>query len=102
VDQAQRVLGIGSARTEQEVCTHEAIKLSTPAGRATVGMIEPGRFAFSTSSRERIVLVEGSMKVRLPGAEWAALGTGQEIVVKAGDSFDIDAQAHVAYICYYG
>jgi hypothetical protein len=80
----------------------QSLELSTPAGRATVGVIEPGRFTFSTSSQERIVLVEGSMKVRLPGAEWAALGTGQEIVVKAGVSFDIDAPAHVAYICYYG
>lgn len=80
----------------------QSLELFTTGGdRATVGVIEPGRFTFSTSSEEHIVLVEGTMKVRLPNADWQTIAKGEHLVVAPNASFDIEAQNHVAYICYY-
>jgi uncharacterized protein YaiE (UPF0345 family) len=79
----------------------QSLELATAKGRATVGVIEPGQYQFSTSSEERITVIEGLMKTRLPGAGWQELGQGEELVVPKGVSFDIDAPAFVAYICYY-
>ena len=80
----------------------QSLEVHTPAGRATVGVIEPGRYTFSTSSEEHIVLIEGSMKVKLPGGGakrvWALLAdetnTPHLVVVD-------HQEADVAYICYY-
>jgi purine/pyrimidine-nucleoside phosphorylase len=80
----------------------QSLELMTADGRATVGVIDPGSYSFPTSTRERIVLVEGSMKVRLPGSGWQTLLKGEEVVVRAGVSFDIEATEQVAYVCYYG
>jgi len=79
----------------------QSLEVQTPAGRATVGVIEPGRYTFSTSSEEHIVLIEGTMKVKLPGGDWQNVQKGRELVVQRDVSFDIDAGADVAYICYY-
>jgi uncharacterized protein YaiE (UPF0345 family) len=80
----------------------QSLEVRAAGGRATVGVIEPGRYNFSTSSEEHIVLVEGSMKVRLPGKDWREISKGgPELVVPKDASFDIEAPADVAYICYY-
>jgi len=79
----------------------QSLEIQSPAGRATVGVIEKGTYTFSTSSEEHIVLIEGSMKVKLPGGEWQNLQKGREVVVKSGVSFDIDAPVDAAYLCYY-
>ena len=80
----------------------QSLEIHTPGGRATVGVIEPGTFAFSTSSEEHIIVIEGSMKVRLPGRDWQEVRKGgSELVVPRGASFDIDARSDVAYICSY-
>jgi len=79
----------------------QSLEVHTPAGRATVGVIEPGRYTFSTSSEEHIVLIEGTMKVKIPGSDWEKVQKGRELVVPPDASFEIDAEADVAYICYY-
>jgi purine/pyrimidine-nucleoside phosphorylase len=79
----------------------QSLELRAPQGRATLGVIEAGKYAFSTSSVEHIVLVEGTMKVKLPGGQWQALEKGRKVVVQSGVSFDIDAPTDAAYICYY-
>jgi uncharacterized protein YaiE (UPF0345 family) len=79
----------------------QSLEIRAASGRATVGVIEPGRYTFSTSSVEQIVLVEGAMKVRLPGRDWQLFQKGGELVVPPGVSFEIDAPADVSYICYY-
>jgi uncharacterized protein YaiE (UPF0345 family) len=79
----------------------QSLELQTPEGRATVGVIEPGKYTFSTSSEEHIVVIDGAMKVKLPGGGWQNIQKGRELVVQRDIAFDIDAAAHVAYICYY-
>ena len=79
----------------------QSLGVNTTSGFATVGVIEPGAYTFSTSSEEHLVLIEGTLRVRLPGEEWKVFAKGQEIVVQPKVSFDIEAQADVAYVCYY-
>ena len=79
----------------------QSLEVQTPGGRATVGVIEPGQYTFSTSSEEHIILIEGAMRAKLPRGDWQSLQKGGELVVPRDVSFDIDAGADVAYICYY-
>jgi uncharacterized protein YaiE (UPF0345 family) len=79
----------------------QSLEVQTPEGRATVGVIEPGQYTFSTSSEEHIVLIEGAMRVKLPHGGWQSLQKGSALVVPRDVSFDIDADGDVAYICYY-
>jgi uncharacterized protein YaiE (UPF0345 family) len=79
----------------------QSLGVNTTKGFATVGVIEPGAYTFSTSSEERIVLMEGTLRVRLPDEDWKVFSNGQEITVRPNVSFDIEAQADVAYVCYY-
>jgi hypothetical protein len=79
----------------------QSLSLTTAEGNATIGVITPGKFTFSTSSEERMVIVAGTLKTKLPGKDWAVVQTGGEFIVPPGNSFDVEADADVAYICYY-
>jgi uncharacterized protein YaiE (UPF0345 family) len=41
------------------------------------------------------------MKVKLQGSSWRIVTRDDSFVVPPQSSFDIDASADVAYICYY-
>ncbi|MGZ8474356.1 MAG: pyrimidine/purine nucleoside phosphorylase [Candidatus Deferrimicrobiaceae bacterium] len=79
----------------------QSLGVNAADGFATVGVIEPGTYTFSTSSEEHIVLTEGTLRVRLPNEDWKVFSKGQEIVVQPKVSFEIEAQADVAYVCCY-
>ena len=79
----------------------QSLSLATSDASATVGVIEPGTYVFSTTSTEHITVIEGALKVRLAGGSWQEIGKGKKVVVPPGVSFDIDAGAPAAYICYY-
>jgi purine/pyrimidine-nucleoside phosphorylase len=79
----------------------QSLGMDTEEGYATVGIMEPGSYTFSTSSEERMTVVEGSMKVKLPGADWQVFGPDETFTVPGNASFDIEAAADVAYICFY-
>jgi len=79
----------------------QSLALTEKEGPTTIGVIEPGAFTFSTSSEERMTLISGSMKVRLPGSDWKLFVAGEGFVVASGASFDVEAKADVAYICRY-
>ena len=64
-------------------------------------MIEPGKYAFKTDSEEHMHIVAGTLKAKLPGAAWQMFPKGKFFVVPAQSSFDVEAAADVAYICYY-
>jgi len=79
----------------------QSLGVNTPEGYATVGVIEPGKYTFKTDSEEHITIVAGTMKVKLPGGSWRQVAKNDTFVVPPQVSFDIDAPADVAYICYY-
>jgi purine/pyrimidine-nucleoside phosphorylase len=81
--------------------TVQSLALETTSGAATVGVITPGKYTFNTSTEERMVVVAGTLKAKLPGKDWADFPQGKEFIVPANASFDVEAAKDVAYICYY-
>ena len=79
----------------------QSLSLGEKEGPATVGVIEPGHFSFSTSSEERMTLIAGSLKVKLPGGEWKTLHAGEGFIVPPQVTFEVEAAKDVAYICRY-
>ncbi len=79
----------------------QSLGLTTAEGPATVGVISPGKFTFSTSTEEQMAITSGTLKVKLPGKDWAAMNKNTEFIVPAKASFDVEADIDVSYICYY-
>ncbi|HEY3275255.1 MAG TPA: pyrimidine/purine nucleoside phosphorylase [Syntrophorhabdaceae bacterium] len=79
----------------------QSLGMDTEAGYATVGIMEPGKYTFSTSSEEHMTVVEGSMRVRLPGKDWQVFGPEETFIVPKDTSFDLEVEADVAYLCFY-
>jgi purine/pyrimidine-nucleoside phosphorylase len=80
----------------------QSLALETAQGRATVGVITPGIYTFSTSTQEKMVVTSGVLNVTLPQGEKKIIGPNQEFIVEANASFDVEATGDVSYICYYG
>ena len=79
----------------------QSLGLNTTEGYATTGVIEPGKYTFKTDSVEHMHVVAGTLKAKLPGGAWQTYSQGQLFVVPAKASFDVEANADVAYLCYY-
>ncbi len=79
----------------------QSLTLVTDQGRATVGVITPGKFTFSTSAQERMVITSGTLNVKLPDGTRKTVGPNQEFMVEANASFDVEAAHDVSYLCYY-
>jgi len=79
----------------------QSLGLNTPEGYATTGVIEPGKYTFKTDSEERMQIITGTLKAKLPGAAWQTFSKGQFFAVPAQASFDIEAAVDVAYLCHY-
>jgi hypothetical protein len=79
----------------------QSLSLTNAEGDATVGVISPGKFTFSTSTEERMIITSGTLKVKLLGKDWAVMKKNTEFIVPAKSSFDVEADADVSYICYY-
>ncbi len=79
----------------------QSLGVNTPAGYATVGVIEPGQYTFATDAEEQMMVIAGTMQVRLPGGSWQQIGKDETFVVPSHASFDVDVPVDVAYICYY-
>jgi len=79
----------------------QSLSLSTEKGNATVGVILPGKFTFTTATEETMAVVSGSLKYKLAGREWQTAAKGGQFVVPEKQSFDVETVSDTAYICYY-
>ena len=79
----------------------QSLSLTSENGDATIGVIKPGKYAFSTATEERMVITSGALNVKLPGEDWKMVQTNQEFIIKENLSFQVDASQDVSYICYY-
>lgn len=80
----------------------QSLGLETEKGKATLGVMKKGNYTFSTSSAEKMVIISGTMEVKLVGAELKKYSEGEEFDVVANTSFDVICNSDVAYLCYYG
>lgn len=79
----------------------QSLSLSTEHGTATIGVITPGKYSFSTATEERMVVTSGTLDVKLPDQDWKKVLVNQEFVVEKGKSFEVEAHQDVSYLCYY-
>ncbi len=71
--------------------------------RKSVGVILPGSLTFSTGEPERMEVVQGSCRVRLPGdSSWQRCKAGQSFSVPANSAFDIETDEALHYVCHFG
>jgi uncharacterized protein YaiE (UPF0345 family) len=79
----------------------QSLSLDTDEGSATIGVITPGKYGFTTAAEERMVVTSGSLKAKLPGQDWAVFPAGREFIVSGNSAFEVEAEKDVSYICYY-
>jgi len=69
---------------------------------ATVGVMAPGDYEFSTSKKEVMTVVSGALTVKLPGENtWQQFTATQSFEVPANASFSLKVAADSAYLCTY-
>jgi len=70
---------------------------------ATVGVMAPGEYQFSTSQHETVTVISGLLTVQLPGESgWRDYRAGDRFEVPAGQKFDLRVARDTAYLCTYG
>ncbi len=79
----------------------QSLGFEDAAGKASVGVIDPGGYSFGTSCEELMSVVSGALDYRLPGSDWAVASAGQAFTVPAGVTFEVRASVPVAYLCRY-
>lgn len=69
---------------------------------ATVGVMAPGDYEFSTAQKETMTVVSGALTVLLPGtAEWNTFRRNESFIVPANTSFKLKVEQDTAYLCTY-
>jgi len=69
--------------------------------RYTAGVFGVGAFHFNTDSAERMTIISGELRVRLPGEVSRVYPTGTCFEVPAKSGFDVEASAPAAYLCEF-
>jgi len=80
----------------------KSIAFNSNEGPATLGVMAPGKYEFSTSKHEVMQVVSGNMKVKLPDREnWENFEAGRSFNVPANSSFRLEITTESAYLCLY-
>lgn len=70
--------------------------------KATVGVIAPGEYHFGTGAAERMTVVSGQLRAKLPGGEWQSYPAGSCFEIAANSGFDVQAVGGpAAYLCEF-
>jgi uncharacterized protein YaiE (UPF0345 family) len=71
--------------------------------KKTLGLIYPGEFKFNTGAPERMEMIAGDCRVKLPGADaWKAVPAGEYFDVPGNSAFEIAVDAGIAeYVCSF-
>ena len=80
----------------------QSLSLTSDGKNATVGVIIPGTYQFSTSTKETMNIVSGSLTARVPGQDEKTYQSGTFFVVPEGVQFEVETAADCAYLCIYG
>lgn len=80
----------------------KSLAYTTPQGRSTIGVIEPGEYEFGTSSHETMTVIEGSLEAQLPGQDnWQTFTGGQTFEIETNTSFKVKTEVQSSYLCTY-
>ncbi len=80
----------------------KSIAFQTEEGPATVGVMAPGEYTFSTSKVEYMTITSGLMLVLLPGEnEWKNYREFETFKVGKGQQFQVKISEDTSYRCLY-
>lgn len=80
----------------------KSLTINAPAGKQTIGVMEPGEYEFSTSSHELMRVVSGALTVMLPDSQhWQVFEAGSVFQVPANSKFQLKVAVDTAYLCEY-
>jgi len=79
----------------------QSLGCGTPNGYVTTGVITPGRYEFTADHEEHVLILLGTLRVKLPGRDWVEVPTNDAYVVPAGTLFEVESETDVAYLCRY-
>jgi uncharacterized protein YaiE (UPF0345 family) len=70
--------------------------------KATVGVMAPGEYIFTTGVPELMVVIRGALTVLLPGQdEWKIFEAGDQFEVPANSEFQLQVNQDTAYLCEF-
>jgi len=79
----------------------QSLGLNAEDRYATVGVIKEGQYTFLAESEERVTIVSGQLRVKLPDEDWKVVRKNEQYIARANSSFAVETTGDVAYICYY-
>ncbi|WP_396602369.1 pyrimidine/purine nucleoside phosphorylase [Algibacter sp. R77976] len=80
----------------------KSLGYTTATGKSTVGVMEAGEYEFGTSTHETMIVIEGEMTVKLPGApNWKLFKSGEAYEINANEKFQVKVAQQTAYLCQY-
>ncbi len=75
---------------------------SSSIGRASVGVMEAGEYTFTTALPEEMTVLNGALRVLLPGShDWQVFMPGEVFFVPAKSEFILQVAEASAYLCKY-
>ena len=79
----------------------QSLGLNTTKGYATIGVIDPGKYTFSTESEEHMTVISGILNVKLPDGNWHEFAERESFIIPPKKSFEVETKNPAGYICYY-
>ena len=79
----------------------QSLGFAHAAGEATIGVMEPGAYEFSTGAPERMQIVSGEIDYQLPGADWISVAGGGSFDAPANAKFKVRVRTQLAYVCWF-
>jgi uncharacterized protein YaiE (UPF0345 family) len=79
----------------------QSIWFRVDAENASVGVIAPGSYSFSTDGPEQVIVLTGELAVKLPGEGWRTVQAPGAYVVPANSKFEVRAEGEVSYLCRF-
>ncbi|WP_445506416.1 pyrimidine/purine nucleoside phosphorylase [Niallia sp. 03190] len=69
--------------------------------KKTLGIMMPGEYEFSTSSKEEMDIVSGKLSYKLQGEDWKEISGTGVFYVPSNESFQLIVHEVVDYCCSY-
>lgn len=80
----------------------KSLGYESATGKSTVGVMDAGDYEFGTSTHETMIVIEGEMTVKLPGApDWATYKAGESYQIEANTKFQVKISRQTSYLCQY-
>ena len=80
-----------------------SIAYDSETNPASVGVMAPGSYVFSTAAKEKMTVITGALEITMPNESASTTyNAGESFDVGADSSFDVTVKTETAYLCVYG